>query len=47
MEFKPKSGSLTLELVWRSDGPQPLVEAFVATARAVAAKAGAAASAEA
>ncbi len=47
MEFKPKSGSLTLELIWRSDGPQPLVEAFVATARAVAAKAGAAASAEA
>ena len=35
-QFRPKSGSLTLELVWRRDGPQPLVEAFVATARTVA-----------
>ena len=33
LEFKPKSGSLALELIWRSRGPQPLVEAFVATAR--------------
>src|SRR6478736_8691582 len=39
LEFKPKSGSLALELIWRSDGPQPLVEAFIATARGVAAKA--------
>lgn len=41
VEFRPKSGSLSLELVWRRDGPQPLVEAFVETARTVAKKAGA------
>ncbi len=35
-EFRPKSGSLTLELIWRAGASQPLVEAFVATARAVA-----------
>jgi len=41
-EFKPKSGSLALELIWREGGPQPLVEAFVETARAVATRAAAA-----
>lgn len=35
-QFRPKSGSLTLELVWRNAEQQPLVDAFVATAKAVA-----------
>ncbi len=38
-DFKPRHGELLLELAWRHEGPQPLVAAFVETARAVAAEA--------
>jgi DNA-binding transcriptional LysR family regulator len=35
--LRTRTGELSLELVWRQAGPQPLVEAFAATAKVVAA----------
>jgi DNA-binding transcriptional LysR family regulator len=35
--LRTRTGELSLELVWRHAGPQPLVEAFAATAKVVAA----------
>lgn len=36
LEIRPRTGEVPLNLVWRSEEPQPLVDAFVATATLVA-----------
>jgi hypothetical protein len=35
IDLGPRTGEVPLELIWRKESPQPLVDAFIAAARAV------------